>query len=318
LALYRELSGRDTRNGGYDRKEGGGRIGSYTLKGLSILIMMMVYSLWPGSGTAFSLPSIQLSSAEINQGDLALIKVELKQGERPRVWWMDQEVYLVQNHMNTRWFGFLGVDLKTKPGRYPVLVQVLPGPWEKRMEITVAKKDRGMRRLTLPKEMVELDKPTLERVRKEAAIMKEVLAAPPTPPAWTGPFCKPVNGEVIGVFGQGSIINGMPRAPHSGVDLRADMDTPVLAMNNGKVVLVADQFFTGRCVVIDHGGAIESMYFHLDKVLVREGDVVAKGQVIGLVGATGRVTGPHLHLGVRVNGARVDPLALVGISEQME
>jgi murein DD-endopeptidase MepM/ murein hydrolase activator NlpD len=303
---------------GRNKTKGGGNIGSYALKGLPILIVMMVYSLWAGSGTAFSLPSIRLSSPEVYQGDLALIKVELREGERPRVWWMDQEIYLVQNDMKTKWYGLLGVDLKTKPGRYPLLVKVLPGPWKKRMDVTVAGKDRGVRRLTLPKEMVELDEPTLERVRKEAAIMKEVLAAPSTPPAWRGPFCKPVNGEVVGVFGQASIINGTPRAPHSGVDLRADSGTPVLAMNGGKVALVADQFFSGRCVVIDHGGAIQSMYFHLDKVLVQEGAVVAKGQVIGLVGATGRATGPHLHLGVRVNGARVDPLALMDISEQME
>jgi murein DD-endopeptidase MepM/ murein hydrolase activator NlpD len=311
-------SGRNTRNSGYDRKEGGGTIGSYTLKGLPVLIIMMVYSWWPGSGTAFSLPSIHLSSPGIYQGDLALIRIELKEGERPRAWWMDQELYLVQNDTKTRWFGFLGVDLKTKPGRYPLLVKVLPGPWEKRMSVKVIEKDRGVRRLTLPKEMVELDEPTLQRVRKETEVMKEVLESRPTPPAWRGPFCKPVNGEVIGPFGEASIINGMPRAPHSGVDLRADRGTPVVAMNNGKVVLVADQFFSGRCVVIDHGGAIQSMYFHLDKVMVQEGVVVAKGQVIGLVGATGRATGPHLHLGVRVNGARVDPLDLLNISEQME
>jgi hypothetical protein len=313
-----ETSGIQRRNDGYARKGGGGRIGSYTMKGLPILIMMMVYLLWPGSGSAFSLPSVQLLSPEIYQGELGLIRIEVKQGERPQVWWMDQELFLVQNDMKTRWYGLLGVDLKTKPGQYPVLVKVIPGPWEKRMDVTVVEKDRGVRRLTLPKEMVELDEPTLERVRKEAAVMKGVLSAPPTPPAWKAPFCRPVDGEVIGVFGQGSIINGLPRSPHSGVDLRAEKDTPVLAMNNGKVVLVADQFFTGRSVVIDHGGEVQSMYFHLDKVLVQEGDVVAKGQVIGLAGATGRATGPHLHLGVRVNGARVDPLVLMDISERME
>jgi murein DD-endopeptidase MepM/ murein hydrolase activator NlpD len=314
----KETPGRNTGSGDNDRKEGGGTIGSHTLKGLPILIIMMVYLWWPGSGTAFSLPSVHLSSHDIYQGDLALIKIDLKEGERPRVWWMDQELYLVQNDMKTGWFGFLGVDLKTKPGRYPLLVKVLPGPWEKRMNVKVIEKDRGVRRLTLPKKMVELDEPTLERVRKETEVMKEVLDEPPTPPAWRGPFCKPVNGEVIGPFGEASIINGMPRAPHSGVDLRAERGTPVVAMNNGKVVLVANQFFSGQCVVIDHGGAIQSMYFHLDKVMVQEGAVVSKGQVIGLVGSTGRAEGPHLHLGVRVNGARVDPLDLLNISEQME
>jgi murein DD-endopeptidase MepM/ murein hydrolase activator NlpD len=88
-------------------------------------------------------------------------------------------------------------------------------------------------------------------------------------------------------------------------------------MNSGKVVLTGDHFFTGLTVVIDHGGGIQSMYFHLDKILVQEDQKVGKGEVIGLVGSTGRATGPHLHLGVRVNGARVDPLELMTISEQI-
>jgi murein DD-endopeptidase MepM/ murein hydrolase activator NlpD len=102
------------------------------------------------------------------------------------------------------------------------------------------------------------------------------------------------------------------------VDLKAGRGTPVQAMNHGKVTLVADQFFTGLSVVIDHGGGVQSMYFHLDRVLVNQDDRVGKGQVIGLVGSTGRASGPHLHLGVRVNSARVDPLQLTIVSESME
>ena len=89
-------------------------------------------------------------------------------------------------------------------------------------------------------------------------------------------------------------------------------------MNHGRVVLVADHFFTGLSVVVDHGGGIQSMYFHLEKILVKEGQPVKKGEVIGRVGSTGRSTGPHLHLGVRVNGARVDPLRLIELSRGME
>jgi len=279
--------------------------------------MMAVYAMWPCSGVVLSWPGVRLSPSEIPQGDPALIRVELKQGETPHVWWMEREVYLVRGGQ-TRWYGVLGVDLKTKPGTYPLVVKVSPGPAETKLDVTVVAKDRGVRRLTLPKAMVDLDEPTLERVRMESAVMDKVLAAPATPPAWRGPFRRPVEGSVVGPFGQGSVINEAPRSPHSGVDLKGERGTPVVAMNHGRVVLVADHFFSGRSVVIDHGGAVQSMYFHLDKVLVQEGDVVATGDVIGLLGATGRATGPHLHLGVRVNGARVDPLALVSISENME
>ena len=84
------------------------------------------------------------------------------------------------------------------------------------------------------------------------------------------------------------------------------------------MLLVAEHFFSGKSVVIDHGGAVQSMYFHLEEIKVRQGEDVARGQVIGLVGATGRATGPHLHFGMRVNGARVDPMQVIVLSEQME
>jgi murein DD-endopeptidase MepM/ murein hydrolase activator NlpD len=89
-------------------------------------------------------------------------------------------------------------------------------------------------------------------------------------------------------------------------------------MNHGTVVLTEDRFFAGRSVVLDHGGGILSMYFHLEKVLVQKDQFIEKGQVVGLVGATGRATGPHLHLGVRINGARVDPLGLMALSKDLE
>ena len=127
----------------------------------------------------------------------------------------------------------------------------------------------------------------------------------------------PLSGEVVGPFGRRSIINNQPRAPHSGMDLKAARGTPVRATNNGRVVLTADHFFTGHVVVIDHGAGIHSMYFHLEKIMVTQNQMVKKGELIGLVGSTGRATGPHLHWGVRVNGARVDPMALISISRQL-
>jgi len=259
---------------------------------------------------AFPSPRVHLSSQIISQGELAVIRLELKEGETPLVRWLDREVFMVPGARERTWYGFVAADLKAQPGRYPVLIKVLPGAWEQTLEVTVDKKDRGVRRLKLPKEMVDLDAPTLERVKGEAALMDEVLSEPPAAPLWRGRFLSPVAGEIVGPFGQASVINDSPRSPHSGVDLKASRGTPVLAMNHGKVALVADQFFTGLSVVIDHGGAVQSMYFHLDKVLVNRNDQVQRGQVIGLVGSTGRASGPHLHLGVRVNSARVDPLQL--------
>ena len=267
---------------------------------------------------ALSRSDIVVSADRIAQGDSASIAVRTKDGTKPQVRWMGRPVYLVSYAGNTAWYGFFGVDLGAEPGTAPLDV-VLEATGEKQqLDITIVKKDRGVRVLTLPKEMVELDRVTLERVRKESQVMKEVLGAPPFVPLWNGTFVKPLEGEVVGVFGTRSIINGMNRSPHSGVDLRADEGTPVRSIQKGKVVLIADHFFSGRSVVVDHGGAIQSMYFHLEKTLVKEGEEVKKGQVIGLVGSTGRATGPHLHFGMRVNGARVDPMQFVDLSEHME
>lgn len=272
----------------------------------------------PGSMAApMNLPEIILSSHRAVQGDVLFIRVRAGQGEMPQISWMDRKIPLVALGSG-EWCGFLGVDLKSAPKAYSLKVSMTPSGREKSVDVMVETKDYGERRITLPREMVELDEATLERVRREAAVMKAALEAPPAAPHWDGPFGDPLEGEITGPFGRRSYINGQARSPHSGIDLKANLGAPVKAMNHGRVVLTADQFFSGLSVVIDHGGSIYSMYFHLDKILVQEMQQVRKGDHIGHVGSTGRSTGPHLHLGVRVNGARVDPLRLITLSKGLE
>lgn len=266
-----------------------------------------------------SAPSLDvyLSSTNIPQGDLGLIRVKGEHGETPQITWMKKKIGLGPNQKKSYWYGFVSADLKANPGIYHILIKMLPSGRKKDIEIRITEKKYGVRRLTLPQKMVDLDAQTLKRVREESGKMKKLWVAPFATPLWEGPFIRPIPGEVTGPFGRSSIINEQPRSPHSGVDLRGKRGTPIKAMNNGRVALIGDHFFTGLTLVIDHGGGIQSMYFHLDKILVKEGQRVTKGVVIGLVGSTGRATGPNLHLGVRVNGARVDPLGLTKISEQL-
>jgi murein DD-endopeptidase MepM/ murein hydrolase activator NlpD len=261
---------------------------------------------------------IHLSSNSIGQGDLCLIRVRVEGGDPPVVLWMGNKVFLVANAQKTEWYGYLVADLTAKPGHYRVLVRMPGSGKEKQVELEISKKNYGVRRLTLPKNMVDLDSQTLQRVKKESKRMKGLWEATPSPPLWRGPFIRPVPGKVVGTFGQRSIINGQPRSPHSGVDLKSERGAPVMAVNRGLVVLTGDHFFTGLTVVIDHGGGILSMYFHLDRIAVQQGERVKKGHIIGLVGSTGRVTGPHLHWGMRINGDRIDPLRLVALSQELE
>jgi murein DD-endopeptidase MepM/ murein hydrolase activator NlpD len=129
---------------------------------------------------------------------------------------------------------------------------------------------------------------------------------------WTEPFQIPVRGAKDGRnFGHRRVFNGQPRAPHSGADLRATTGTPIYAANRGRVVLAKNLFYSGNAVFIDHGFGLYTTYLHLSKIDVAVGDIVDRGEQLGLAGATGRVTGPHLHWGVRLLDARVDPFSLV-------
>jgi len=171
----------------------------------------------------------------------------------------------------------------------------------------------GLQKLTLPKNKVDLDAPTLKRVRGEKSRMKAAFANSFEKRLWEGPFIAPVEGRRQGTFGRRRLINGKPRRSHTGEDISAPTGTPILAPNAGKVVLVGHFFFNGRSVVIDHGLGLISMYFHLSEVNVEKGALVKIGEQIGLVGKSGRVTGPHLHWGMRLNNAKVDPYAFVDV-----
>jgi murein DD-endopeptidase MepM/ murein hydrolase activator NlpD len=153
---------------------------------------------------------------------------------------------------------------------------------------------------------------TLEEIGREQAAFKRAFAASAAERLWEPPFVRPVPHEAsASSFGSRRIINGTPRAPHSGTDLSAPAGADVAAANHGRVVLVGNFFFAGGSVVLDHGGGLFTMYFHLSEFKVEEGSMVKKGDVVGLAGATGRVTGPHLHWGARLANARIEPFELL-------
>lgn len=212
--------------------------------------------------------------------------------------------------------GLLGIDMQDRPGMHELMVEVRERDTTRHLSysVLVLKEKYPVQHLTLPSEKVDLDEENLVRVKTEQEQVKSILQGMSRERMWDGPFVEPVQGETAGAFGRTRVINGQARSPHNGEDITAPLGTPVVAMNDGIARLTVDHFFSGKGVFVDHGLGLYSMYFHLSEVLVQDGELVKQGQAIGKVGATGRATGPHLHLGVRLNGARVNPYSLVNLS----
>jgi murein DD-endopeptidase MepM/ murein hydrolase activator NlpD len=212
----------------------------------------------------------------------------------------------------------VGIDLETKPGPRAWLVgAVEPGraPRTARGKVQIQHRAFPVERLQLPRAMVDLDPETERRVVVEGKRLATLYRAITPERLWRGRFTRPVAGTGSGSgFGARRIVNGQPRAPHGGLDFSAPAGTPVVAANSGRVALVAEFFFPGRLVVLDHGLGLYTLYFHLDAVSVAESQRLDRGQTLGTVGVTGRSTGPHLHFGAQVGAARVDPAALLGLA----
>jgi murein DD-endopeptidase MepM/ murein hydrolase activator NlpD len=212
----------------------------------------------------------------------------------------------------------VGIDLDAKPGKAAWRVRVVDergAAREAAGNIVIRSRSFPVQRLTLPAPMVDLDPETERRALGEAARLKALYQTVTTERLWHTRFTRPLAGDLSGEgFGSRRIINGQPRMPHSGVDFAAERGTPVVAANRGRVALAGDFFFAGRLVVLDHGLGLYTLYFHLDRVDVGEGMLVEHGEPIGVVGATGRATGPHLHWGAHLGSARVDPMTLLSLA----
>ena len=149
------------------------------------------------------------------------------------------------------------------------------------------------------------------RIANERKQLAAIYTTTTVPAPATHPFTRPIAGEPTSTFGARRIFNGVPRDPHPGLDLRAGTGTPVLASGAGRVALAGDLYFSGGTVIVDHGGGLFTVYAHLSRIDVREGDELYAGKKVGLSGATGRVTGPHLHWGAKIGEIPFDPRALL-------
>jgi len=273
---------------------------------LKLLILPILFLI---SSNIFANSVFTVLPKEVYQGDPILVTVNKAlsvEGE-----FFDRKILFKK--VGNEWEGIAGVDLLKKPGSYDLIVKIKDESGEVHnfgKKIVVLERKFFVQSFTVSKRYDSLSKVDLDRIGKEAKLIRALFKLN-TPILWKGKFLHPLGKKFYGVkgnrFGARRIINGVSRKPHSGVDYPAAKGTPVFAPNDGKVVLQGNHFFAGNSVFINHGGGLISMYFHFSKIDVKDGQFVKKGDKIGEVGATGRVTGPHLHFGIYWLGIRVDP-----------
>jgi murein DD-endopeptidase MepM/ murein hydrolase activator NlpD len=263
----------------------------------------------------FSMIVLAALTFAVNQGEIVRLAFPSEAGTQAMEFrWENRKIPLVQ--IADQWQSVIGVDLDAKPGEHQaeLVVTFQNGRVERRAVIVnVGKTDFPTTELQVEDKYVELSPQNQRRSAREAKELEQIYALMTPEILWTKPFQVPIAGRTGSNFGHRRIFNGQPRAPHAGSDLKASTGTPVHATNRGRVVLAKNLFFTGNTVILDHGLGIYTLYAHLSRIDVKLSDVVNEDQQLGLAGATGRVTGAHLHWAARIQGARVDPFSLLSI-----
>lgn len=253
---------------------------------------------------------IAVHARAIQPGELVVLSITLpehRDAVRVRAFDRDAATFATGDR---EWCALIGIDLGAKPGVHDVTVDAGDGLMATRALDVVAKKF-PTRHLTVDENFVTPPPSVEERIAREARLLAAIWDHGDRDRLWSMSFVRPVPQAANSSFGTRSVFNGKPRNPHGGADFLSPGGTAIQAPNAGRVAIARDLYFSGNTVVIDHGQGLFSLLAHLSAIRVAEGDRVEAGQIVGLVGATGRVTGPHLHWAVRANGARVDPLSVL-------
>lgn len=291
-------------------------------KATPLLITLVCAALWL---SVFHIPESQASLFKRTQyfseqnlpeqnpvpGGIALIPFDYKKtgkkNEKPDVRFYGNRV-MVLNTAKNRWLAVVGLSLKIEPGSHNIEIKQTEQP-SREIPFKVKDKQYEAQYITLKdKEYVSPPEETLKRIREESRIMKAVFKS------WNDQNLEklsmdyPVEGPMSSPFGLKRFFNNQARNPHSGLDIAAPTGSPIQNPLAGTVAAVGHYYFNGNTVLVDHGQGLVSMYCHLDSIAVEEGQELKIGEVLGTVGSTGRVTGPHLHWSVNLNNTRVDPM----------
>ena len=261
--------------------------------------------------------TLRLSAGAVSQGSLLLVEVaSAKTLPSVSSEWGGQPLPLWQEgQKSTALHGLIGVDLEKPPGRYEWKVS-WPGAGGNELScsfpVTVRPGKFPTEQLKVEKQYVEPNPEQEKRAEEDQKKMRAIYDTLTPERLWDGKFRLPLKDVTTGGnFGRRRVLNGEARSPHAGVDFPAPAGTPVFASQAGNVVLTEELYYSGNTVVIDHGYGIYTLYAHLSEIAVHAGDAVEAGANIGKVGATGRVTGPHLHWGLTIQHARVNGMQIV-------
>ncbi|MGH9742396.1 MAG: M23 family metallopeptidase [Candidatus Acidiferrum sp.] len=268
---------------------------------------------------------MRLSAPDAAQGSLLLVTVRSAKPLREvHGKWNDREVpFWRVGSKEHRTAGvdlrraLLGIDLQKAAGKYEFSVAAETGSGESvscKAIVAVEEGHFATEKLTVKNKFVEPDPAQVARAEAETKKLRAIFDTVTPERLWNGPFRVPLDGVFKGTnFGRRRVLNGHPGSPHTGVDFPAPTGTPVHASQSGRVVLADPLFFSGNTVIVDHGLGIYTFYCHFSEIDAKVGDAVKAGTVLGKVGATGRVTGPHLHWGLTVERARVNALGIVKV-----
>jgi hypothetical protein len=273
-----------------------------------------------GSGAALS-----INASSVRQGGLLLAQLTSKAPVTSvHAKWDTQDISFWQSGASggtsTRgqvWRAFVPVDLEKPSGDYALKIEMQPqegqpAPCQLTIHVTTGK--FATESLKVAPQFVEPNPEQLARAKAEQQRLHEIYGTVTPEKLWRGKFRVPLTGVTSGAnFGRRRVLNGQASSPHTGVDFPAPTGAPVHAAQAGRVVLAEPLYFAGNTVLIDHGLGVYTLYGHLSEISVKVGDAVAAGAILGKVGATGRVTGPHLHWGLVIDGARVNALQIVSL-----
>jgi murein DD-endopeptidase MepM/ murein hydrolase activator NlpD len=227
--------------------------------------------------------------------------------------WLGHEIAFDETSGKT-WFALAGVSLETKPGSYPLVLEGVTQAGNHtsfRRTFSVGHAKYPVIPLKVSKQFTEPSVEQVQVIKQDQELKHKTFSQTMPEREWSGRFSPPVDAPTSDVFGTRRVFNGATKSVHQGLDYRVGPGTPVSAVNAGTVILARPLYFEGNCVVVDHGQGLLSLYLHFSEIKVKEGDRVGRGQLLGLSGATGRATGPHLHIAVRWQGVYLNPAALL-------